>query len=385
MAVFYARTEGLDMAYVMSGADWAETSNPGFRRVNEATATVYRVTFWNIAAGPQHDLRLTGTGFTYDAAGLPSGGIVTGAAYGHGPQILFDVSNAKLSAAALASALQLGGLDYMIDRLLAGNDRINGTGANDYLYGFAGADTIDGKAGGDTMFGSSGNDTYIVDKWTRTTPENWSPLRDEVREGSGQGSDTVKSSVTYDLPDNVEHLILTGSLAINGTGNAAANSLTGNRSANTLRGGQSGDTLKGESGADILLGEGANDRLYGGLGNDTLRGDLKTAWTGIDRFYFDTTPNSTTNRDTIVDFDASRDFIHLSLAVFTKAGPVGTLAQDAFYTVGVGRADAEDRIIYNQATGALSYDPDGTGAAAAVQFANVTAGMVLGYADFIVY
>lgn len=385
MAVFTTTLARLYMPYVLDDAGQAETRDANFRKVNTATTTAFHVTYWNFGPGPQHDLKLTGTNLTYNASGFPSGGTVTGASYGHGPQVEFQMTGGSLRAADLASALQYGGLRYVLQNLFVGSDRIDGSSGDDVLYGFEGNDIIDGKAGGDDMWGGPGNDTYIVDKWTRATETNWAPLRDVVREIGGEGSDTVKSSVTYELPEHVEHLILTGSSATNGTGNAAANRMSGNRASNTLKGGAAGDTLKGESGADNLQGEGGNDRLYGGLGNDTLRGDLKTAWTGIDRFYFDTTPNSTTNRDTIVDFDASRDFIHLSLAVFTKAGPAGTLAQDAFYTVGVGRADAEDRIIYNQVTGVLSYDPDGTGAAAAVQFASVTAGMVIGYADFIVY
>lgn len=61
----------------------------------------------------------------------------------------------------------------------------------------------------------------------------------------------------------VEKLTLTGTAAINGTGNGGGNSLVGNSAANILSGG---------AGADLVLGGGGNDELRGGAGRDTLTG-----------------------------------------------------------------------------------------------------------------
>ncbi|MFO0018089.1 MAG: beta strand repeat-containing protein, partial [Synechococcaceae cyanobacterium] len=129
-------------------------------------------------------------------------------------------------------------------------DLINGTNAADFLYGFEGNDTLNGGAGIDTLIGGLGNDTYIVDSTT-----------DTISEDLGAGIDTVESSVTYTLGANLDNLILTGTAAINGTGNALNNTLTGNTADNILTGGDGNDTLDGRSG---------NDTLIGGTGNDTF-------------------------------------------------------------------------------------------------------------------
>jgi Ca2+-binding RTX toxin-like protein len=68
---------------------------------------------------------------------------------------------------------------------------------------------------------------------------------------------------------NVENLTLTGTAAINGTGNALDNVLTGNIAANMLSAGSGQDRLYGGDGNDWLYGEGGNDFLDGGTGNDT--------------------------------------------------------------------------------------------------------------------
>ena len=108
------------------------------------------------------------------------------------------------------------------------------------------------------MVGGAGNDTYVVDDTS-----------DVVTEASGEGTDTVQSSVTYTLSSDVDNLTLTGSDNINGTGNALANTLTGNAGVNTLVGGSGNDSLIGADGADTLDGGAGVDTLVGGAGNDT--------------------------------------------------------------------------------------------------------------------
>jgi len=140
------------------------------------------------------------------------------------------------------------------------NNSITGNSASNTLTGGLGNDTLNGSTGTDTLVGGLGNDTYVVDN-----------IGDIVTEALNEGTDTVQTSITYTLSSNVENLTLTGSSAINGTGNALDNVLTGNSGANTLTGGIGNDTLSGGTGADTLIG---------GLGNDTYvvdnTGDIVT-------------------------------------------------------------------------------------------------------------
>jgi Ca2+-binding RTX toxin-like protein len=133
-------------------------------------------------------------------------------------------------------------------------------------------------------------------------------------------------------------------------------SITGNTLANVLMGGHLSDTLDGGSNHDTLSGGAGNDSLIGGSGND--------------QFIFNTELGAT-NVDAIQAYNATNDTILLDDAVFAALGTPGTLAADAF-KAGTAATDADDRIIYNAATGALLYDADGTGGVAAVQFATLT-------------
>lgn len=202
---------------------------------------------------------------------------------------------------------------------------IDGTGnalANSIL-GNAAANRLDGGAGADTLSGGGGNDIYVVDN-----------SGDRVVEAAGAGTDLVQSAVSFALGANVENLTLTGTGAVNGTGNALANTIVGNGAANLLRGGAGQDRLQGGGGADS--------------------------------FQFDSAPGAA-NLDHVVDFARGSDRIRLDNAVFTGLAD-GALAPGAF-ALGTHATAPGQRILYDAATGTLYFDPDGSGAAAALPFA----------------
>ena len=230
----------------------------------------------------------------------------------------------------------------------ASSEVLTGTAGNDIIKGLGGNDTLDGKAGADVMTGGSGNDTYIVDH-----------VGDVVIEAPGDKADTILASVSYTMSASVERMSLTGTAALSGTGNSLSNIITGNAGANKIDGGAGNDILSGREGLDILTGG-----------------------SGKDAFVFDTRPGAG-NVDTILDFSVADDTIRLDNGVFTALAKTGALAAGGFYK-GLAAHDADDRILYDSASGALSYDADGTGGIAAVKFAQVAKDLKLTAADFLV-
>ncbi|MGL5075967.1 MAG: calcium-binding protein, partial [Waterburya sp.] len=144
--------------------------------------------------------------------------------------------------------LTLGGTNVINGTGNTLNNSIAGNAANNTLSGGSGNDTIAGAAGIDTLLGGVGNDTYQVDLTTDTLTEN-----------ASEGTDSVDSNVTYTLVTNIENLTLTGTSAINGTGNTLNNSLTGNTANNTLSGSTGNDSLNGDAGIDTMIGGAGND------------------------------------------------------------------------------------------------------------------------------
>jgi Ca2+-binding RTX toxin-like protein len=162
---------------------------------------------------------------------------------------------------------------------LTGNGAINATGnaannwligntANNTLTGAGGNDTLDGGLGNDTLVGGTGDDTYVVNVST-----------DVITENASEGTDTVLSAAAWTLSANLENLTLTGTAAINGTGNASANVLLGNSGSNTLSGLGGADSIDGGAGNDTLNGgAGADVYAFGiGYGVDTVQDNDATA------------------------------------------------------------------------------------------------------------
>ncbi len=226
-------------------------------------------------------------------------------------------------------------------------DAINLTG-NEFsqsMYGNAGSNTLDGGGGADTLAGGAGDDGYVVDS------------DDAVIEGAGQGRDIVYARTSYSLGSDV-HVELMGTVnnfatdAINLAGNEFAQTMYGNAGSNTLDGG------------------GGPDALYGLGGSDT--------------FVF-TTPLGSANVATIGDFSVLDDRILLGGASGEPFAALasGVLSASAF-RIGSAALNADDRIIYDSATGALYYDADGVGGTAAIQFAQLHGGLALTAAHFTV-
>ena len=161
----------------------------------------------------------------------------------------------------LMGASALSGTGNELRNGVTGNDAansLNGLTGDDLLSGLGGNDRLDGGVGADRMIGGAGHDTYVVDN-----------AGDVVDETNGDGTDTVLSSISFNLTDAahvlgaVENLTLTGTSWINGTGNGLDNVILGNSGNNVLSGFGGSDTLNGGGGAD---------QMFGGAGNDTLCG-----------------------------------------------------------------------------------------------------------------
>jgi Ca2+-binding RTX toxin-like protein len=266
----------------------------------------------------------------------------------------------------------------------AGNDKLTGGTEDDHVYGEAGNDilrgggTLDGGAGNDTLYytedgdrhphliGGSGDDTYVI-----TGGDTFSAVTSDLHvvvvsgtfivEKAGGGDDTVRATITFTLPAFVQNLVLTGTDAIDGTGNELANRLTGNFNDNTLR---------AELGNDTIDGSGGHDMLYGGKGKDT----------------FAFTLFGEANADIIKDFGPVADTIALDLDVFLGIGKkAGKIGASQFLASDTGLAEhSADRILYNSTDGTLSWDRDGSGSKYSPElFATLQGAPTISVADFV--
>ena len=180
----------------------------------------------------------------------------------------FEVSGLRANFVNLDNLIDLSSAGSVLTYILSGNDTITGSVDGQTLYGYAGNDVLITGGADATLIGGLGNDIYRLSTAA------------SIVELAGQGNDKVESSVSHELDENVENLLLTGSTDIDGTGNDLKNVITGNSGANVLDGAGGMDTLKGAQGDDTyvvdLLLSGTRVKLedklteLAGEGTDTL-------------------------------------------------------------------------------------------------------------------
>lgn len=237
-----------------------------------------------------------------------------------------------------------------------GNDHLRGNARNNTLEGLGGDDGLDGGAGNDILVGGAGSDGML----------------------GGDGFDTASYTSSSGVRVSLDgSLVATGDAV--GDGFSQVEGLNGSATGDDhLRGNAANNTLGGDGGNDSLEGGLGDDLLVGGTGNDMLDGGA-----GNDMFMFFGPPD-TTGVDTILNYVVADDSIRLSRMNFTDIAQSGSFAASSAFVVGADAADANDRIIYNSATGGLFYDADGVGGAAQVQFAQLSAGLALTNQDFLI-
>ncbi len=407
--------------------------NDAYKGAGQVTGTVYGDAGDDTLTGGIYDDRLDGGANDDILDGGRGNDVMTGGtgndtfyvdwnydkvieAVGGGADTVYTTVSYALRAGQEIETLAVNpGADYANLAInLTGNEFANA------LIGNAANNKLDGKGGADTMTGGDGSDTYYVDD-----------AGDVVVEAANQGTDTIYTSVSYALPAHVEILQATGSANIDLAGDGLANTIVGNAGNNLIDGGAGADRMVGGKGNDIYIVDNAGDvvveKANGGtdevrssvsyaltghvenltltgagaisatgtkfdnviIGNDganTIDGrggfDAQTGGGGADTFVFSSKLDAAANFATITDFEHGVDRIALDDRFFKAIGTGGALGEQ-FFTFSAPTT-RDQHIIYDQVTGLLSYDLDGSGAKAAVAFAQVTPGTILDHNDFLI-
>jgi Ca2+-binding RTX toxin-like protein len=296
-----------------------------------------------------------------------------------------------------------------------GDDDVDGGLGDDHVHGDEGDDTLDGDEGDDDVDGGAGDDDLTGDEGD-----------DELDGGSGDdtadyssetGTGGVVASLakhkatdtwgTHDQFKSIENLCGSGNDdTLSGDhkgnvveGNDGADDIKGLNGDDTLDGGAGDDTLfggngkddiSGAEGVDDLTGGNGKDHLDGGTDDDVLKGgngkDVLNGGEGADDLYGgrgrDTFvfTDPTSGPDTIMDFRSHVDTIAID---FNPDAPEDLTHDDIFFSSDLSELEAgQAALIYDQASGILSYDADGLGGSDAVELAHFKPNTFVGAGDF---
>jgi Ca2+-binding RTX toxin-like protein len=277
-----ATGSGTDRAFTFQGSTGADTFVAPLAFEGATSRTYYGGDGNDTLTGGASDEHLFGDGglnLLYGDAGLDTltgGGDAEMLFGGADADLVFgDTGDDNLSGGDGADTMNGGADNDTVsgendaDLLTGGDnaDSISGGAGDDTLTGDEGQpdedqgnDTLNGGTGADTMEGNGGDDLYIADALDTIIELN----------GTAEGRDTLQCSISTSLLafQNIENLTLTGTMAIDGTGNAGDNVITGNAAANYLIGGGGLDTLQGGDGSDTYQ-VGAGVTVIEGLGAGT--------------------------------------------------------------------------------------------------------------------
>ena len=336
------------------------------------------------ASSSTSDLRLTGNalsqtingnaGDNYISAGGKGGADVLRGLGGNDVYRVYNPADTIIEASGAGYDRVIASTDFGLDQgvsvewLTTNSSRgtasidLTGNEQAQLIYGNAGNNYLSsgGKGQGDILRGLGGNDKYRV-----YNPD------DVVVETSGGGNDRVYSSIDYVLASDAH----VEQLTTNSSSRTSSIDLTGNNQSQLIAGNAGNNILTGKGGADTLKGLSGNDTLIGGSGNDT-----HTGGSGADTFIFNSNLEGV---DQILDFTSGEDTLRLLSDGFNSELPTGNLSPTDFVN-GTNPTANHGQLLYNQSTGQLAWDADGTGGQSADIFVELQDGALLTYDDFLI-
>jgi Ca2+-binding RTX toxin-like protein len=290
-----------------------DTRNIDLTALFYGVVTARSSTMMTISEGDGFTAHFAGVGVTYDAAGEPISGTITGISEDYLGVTTFSLTEVNVSAVQFYSWVLTNANFIAETTILGGNDTLTGTVFDDYLESFGGHDYLAGGPGSDTLVGGDGNDHLYGQSATGGSDG------DDLIKG-GAGSDYIQGNAGMDDLYGGD-----GADRINGgadgdfiQGDAGNDTVNGNRGNDTIYGGDGDDSLRGGQGVDAIWGDNGNDTIIGDKGEDQLTGG-----NGADTFVLSgNNSNFVDGVDTITDFDTTQDHLKIGFipTSFINAG-----------------------------------------------------------------